>query len=294
MTFAKTLQGQRWNGLDNSLIAQITRLPSVHYRTVTVATITKGIPGMIETHVPSKLLALLDAASSPETPASETFDDLSAELQTRLRQYALSTLDDSAPEDDTAEMEEQLVQLISQEPRGLLMLRSLLKDVAAVEELGPVPDELIERQKNRQLKFTPPKPTDFTVSLSKGRLRYTGSVPTRMTQSLELARDPNEGTTLLQHTQRLNHCEIKVAIETGTRQTFSIVLDFTYIDPQFANQPLDVSVADDGAMVQQSQPVTNKSVEFENLPGGSYMVQITAAKIVIDEFRAELRLDDQP
>ena len=247
---------------------------------------------MFETEIPSKLLALLDAASTPETPASDEFDDLSEDLQTRLRQYALSTLDDAMPEFETTDLEEELVQLISQQPRGLLMLRSLLKDVASVEELGPVPDELIERQRNRLLRFTPPKPADFTVSLSKGRLRYTGSVPTRMTQSFELARDPNEGTTLLQHTQRLNHCEVKVTIETGTRQTFSIVLDFTYIDPQYANQPLEVSVSDDAATAQHTQPVTNKSAEFENLPGGSYTVQITAGKITIDEFRAELRLDE--
>lgn len=246
---------------------------------------------MFETQVPSKLLALLDAASSPETPTSDTFDDLSAELQTRLSQYVLSTLDDSTPEADTIELEEQLVQLISEEPRGLLMLRSLLSNVAAVEELGPVPDELIARQRNKLLGV---KPADFTVSLSKGRLRYSGSVPTRTTQSFELARDPNEGTTLLQHTQRLNHCEVKVTIETGTRQTFSIVLDFTFIDPQYAGQPLEVSVSDDAATVKQSQQVMNKSVEFEDLPGGSYTVQVTASKTVIDQFRAELRLDDQP
>ncbi len=249
---------------------------------------------MFETQIPSKLLALLDAASSPETPASDSFDDLSEELQTRLRQYALRTLDDATPEDETINLEEQLVKLLAQEPRGLLMLRALLRDVAAVEELGPVPDELIERQRNRLLGNRPTKPADFTVSLSKGRLRYTGSLPTRIAQSFELARDPNEGTTLLQHTQRLNHCEVKVTIETGTRQTFSIVLDFTYIDSQYASQPLQVSMLNDAATVQQTQTVSNKSVEFENLPGGSYTVDIIAAQTSIDQFRAELRLDDQP
>ena len=249
---------------------------------------------MFETEMSSQLLALLDAASTPETPASDEFDDLSEELQTPLRQYALSTLDDATPETETIELEKQLVQLISQEPRGLLMLRALLRDVAAVEELGPVPDELIERQRNRLLRSIPPKPADFTVSLSKGRLRYTGTLPTRITQSYELARDPNEGSTRLQHTQRLNHCEVKVTVETGSRQTFSIVLEFTYIDPQFGNEPLEVSVSDDAASVQQIQPVTHKSVEFENLPGGSYTVKIAAANHCIDQFRAELRLDDRP
>jgi hypothetical protein len=245
---------------------------------------------MFETEVPSRLLALLDAASSQENPASDSFNDLSEELQTRLRQYALSTLDDSAPEADTIELEEQLVPLISEAPRGLLMLRSLLNDVAAVEELGPVPDDLIARQRNRLLGV---KPAHFIVTLSKGRLRYTGSVPTRMTQSFELARDPNEGTTLLQHTQRLNHCEVKVTIETGTRPTFSIVLDFTFIDPQYASRPLEVSVSDDADTVKQTRQVMNKSVEFEDLPGGSYTVQVTADQTVIDQFRAELRVDEE-
>lgn len=248
---------------------------------------------MSEMQISSKLLALMDAASTPEAPSPDEFDDLSEELQTRLRQYALSTLDDATPETETIELEEQLVKLISQEPRGLLMLRALLRDVAAVEELGPVPDELIARQRDKLLGA---KPADITVSLSRGRLRYTGNLPTRMIQSYELARDPNEGeaTTLLQHTQRLNHCEVKVTVETGTRQTFSIVLDFTYIDPQYGNEPLEVSVSDDAASVQQIQPVTHKSVEFENLPGGSYTVKIAAANHCIDQFRAELRLDDRP
>ena len=238
--------------------------------------------------------ALLDVASSPETPASDAFDDVSDELQTRLRQYALSTLDDAAPENETINLEEQLVKLIAQEPRGLLMLRALLRDVVAVEELRPVPDELIERQRKPLQGNRAPKPADFTVSLSKGRLRYTGSLPTRVTQSYELARGPSEGTTLLQHTQRLNHCEIKVSIETGSRQTLSIVLDFTYIDPRYASQPLEVSMSDDAATVRRTQAVANKSVEFENLPGGSYTVDIITAQTAIDQFRAELRLDDQP
>jgi len=240
----------------------------------------------------SKLLALWEATSSPDTPPSDSFADISDELHTQLHQYALSTLDSNGQftEDD----ENELVKGLTQEPRGILLLRALLRDAAAVEDLGPVPDSIINQQRNRLLGLPQQKATDFMVALSKSGLRYTGERPQRIATSFEMARDPNEPKTLLQHTQRLNHCEIKVSIETGSRQTFSIVLDFTYLDPQYVGQPLQVSMSDDGATVQQTQTVSTKSVEFGNLPGGSYTVDIIAAQTTIDQFRAELRLDDQP
>jgi hypothetical protein len=247
---------------------------------------------MSKSQIPPTLLALLDASSTPEAPASDTFADLSETLQTLLWQYTLNTLDEATPEADTLALEEQLVPLIAQEPRGLLMLRALLRDVAAVEELGPVPAELMERQTRQLSRFSLPKPADFTVSLSKGQLRYTGRIPTRTTQSFQLARDANEGTTVLQHTQRLNHCEVEVTIEAAAHQTFSMVIHVTFIDPQFARQPLEVRLSDSTASVLHSQPVRNKSVEFENLPAGSYTLQILAAGNVMDQFEAELNLDD--
>lgn len=64
------------------------------------------------------------------------------------------------------------------------------------------------------------------------------------------------------------------------------------IGSESCGQPLEVSVSDNADAVKQTQQVINKSVEFEDLPGGSYAVQIAAAKIAIDQFRAELRLDE--
>ena len=248
---------------------------------------------MSETRDSSRLLEMLDALSTPDAHLPVSYVPVSEELEPQIRRYALNTLNESDIADEDTELEEQLVKGLAQQPRGLLLLRSLLNDVAAVEQLGPVPDELIDDQRRRILRTATVKPADFTVSLSKSGLRYSGKLPQRMATSYELARDPGEATTLLQHAQRLNHCEVKVTIEAGTAQSFTIVLEFTFVDPQYQNSPMEVTVADDAETVRQSQTVTDGSVEFENLPAGSFTIDIQANEINIDQFRAELRSDEQ-
>ena len=84
-----------------------------------------------------------------------------------------------------------------------------------------------------------------------------------------------------------------MTIEAGAAQSFTIVLEFTFVDPQYQNSPMEVTVADDAETVRQSQTVTDGSVEFENLPAGSFTIDIQANEINIDQFRAELRSDEQ-
>lgn len=248
---------------------------------------------MSETRDTSRLLEMLDALSTPDADLPVDDLDLSQELELQIRQYALSTLNESDPSDEDAELEEQLVKGLVQQPRGLLLLRSLLNNVLAVEQLGPVPEELIDKQLRKIRGSAPSKPADFTVRLSRSGLRYSGRHPQRITTSFDLARDPGEATTMLQHAQRLNHCEVKVTIEAGASQLFTISLDFTFIDPLYRSSPLAVTVANDATTVWQSQAVSDEAVEFEDLPLGDYTFDIQANETSIDQFRAELRRDDQ-
>ena len=237
----------------------------------------------------SKLLELLDALSTPDTDLPVDDLDLSQELEQQIRRYALNTLNESDPSEEDAELEEQLVTGLVQQPRGLLLLRSLLDSVLAVEQLGPVPDTLIEQQLRKIRGAAPPKPANFAVRLSKSGLRYAGKPPQRTTSSFELARDPGEGTTLLQHEQRLNHCGIKVTIETGAHQTFTLVLEFTFVEPEYKDSLLQVAIADDANTIRRTQAVIDRSVEYEDLPAGCFTIEIQAKGIVVDQFRAELQ-----
>ena len=255
---------------------------------------------MSNPHDSSKLLEMLDAFSTPDADLPVEDLDLSQELEQQIRQYALNTFNEADPSDEDTELEDKLVKGLTQQPKGLLLLRSLMNNVVAVEQLGPVPDKLIEQQFRRILGSAPSKPADFTVRLSKSGLRYAGKPPQRTTPSVEMARerdkkpgDPGKAETLLQHVQRLNHCGIKVTIETGANQTFSIVLEFTFVEPQYKDSSMQVTIADDAKTVRQTQAVTDSSVEYENLPAGCFTLEIQADGIVIDQFRAELQHGDQ-
>lgn len=248
---------------------------------------------MSETRDSSRLLRMLDAFSTPDADLSIDDLDLSQELELQIRQYALNTFNESDPLDEDAELEEQLVKGLVQQPQGMLLLRSLLNSFLGVEQLGPVPDTLIEQQLRKLRGSAPSKPAGFTVRLSKSGLRYSGRQPQRITNSFDLARDHGEATTLLQHAQRLNHCEVKVTIETATSQLFTVSLEFTFLDPLYRNSSLAVTVMDDPTTVRQSQAVDDGAVEFEDLPPGAYTFDIQANETTIDQFRAELRRDDQ-
>lgn len=109
-----------------------------------------------------------------------------------------------------------------------------------------------------------------------------------------MAHDRGEGTMLLQHTQRVNHCEFKVNFETGTGQEFSIILQFTFIAPNYILRPLQVSGADETGAVQEAESVTNRSPEIEAFSARGYARWIMLSETRIDQFRAELRLEDRP
>jgi hypothetical protein len=248
---------------------------------------------MSNPHDSSKLLEMLDAFSTPDADLPVEDFDLSQELEQQIRQYALNTFNEADPSDEDTELEDKLVKGLTQQPKGLLLLRSLMNNVVAVEQLGPVPDKLIEQQFRKILGSAPSKPADFTVRLSKSGLRYAGKPPQLATPTFEMARDPGEAKILLQHVQRLNHCGIKVTIETGANQTFSIVLEFTFVEPQYKDSSMQVTIEDDAKTVRQTQAVTDSSVEYENLPAGCFTLEIQADGIVIDQFRAELQHGDQ-
>ena len=244
----------------------------------------------------SKLLEMLDALSTPDADLAVDDLDLSLELEQQIRRYALNTFHEADPSEEDAELEEQLVKGLVQQPRGLLLLRSLLNNVFAVEQLGPVPDTLIQQQLSKIRGSASSKPADFSVRLSKSGLRYAGKPPQRTTSSFELARDrvrdPGEGTTLLQHEQRLNHCGIKVTIETGANQTFTLVLEFTFVEPRYKDSLMQVTIADDANTIRRTQAVIDRSVEYEDLPAGCFTLEIQAEGTVIDQFRAELQHED--
>jgi hypothetical protein len=240
----------------------------------------------------SKLLEMLDALSTPDADLAVDDLDLSLELEQQIRRYALNTFHEADPSEEDADLEEQLVKGLVQQPRGLLLLRSLLNNVLAVEQLGPVPDTLIQQQLSKFRGAASSKPADFSVRLSKSGLRYAGKPPQRTTSSFELARDPGEGTTLLQHEQRLNHCGIKVTIETGANQTFTLVLEFTFVEPRYKDSLMQVTIADDANSIRRTQAVIDRSVEYEDLPAGCFTLEIQAGGFAIDQFRAELQHED--
>ncbi|GEM_PF-1846077 len=240
----------------------------------------------------SKLLTLLDASIVTKEPPAESFGDISDKLFTLAQQYALSTLADNETWSEAEE--EQLAEAIAAEPRGLLLLKSLLKQVVTVDAMGVVPDSIIEKYRSEVLKSQAKQTVDFAVLLSKSSLRYAGKLPTRITTSFELARAPNEPTSLLQHTQRLNHCEVRVSIETGQQQSFTIVLEFSFLDLQFKDQALSVAVTNDATSTLLTQPLIDQTAEFGNLPAGKYTIQLMTNQTAIDEFRADLKSDKSP
>ncbi|MBL8814097.1 MAG: hypothetical protein JNM43_28270 [Planctomycetaceae bacterium] len=233
----------------------------------------------------SRLLALLEAASVSELPPSDSFSDLSEELKSQLRLHVLNR-NEIDPEADDAVLE-----LIRKEPRGLLMLRSLLRDAEAVDQLGPVPQSIIQRQINQLLMKTPLSLSDVIVARGKTGLRYVGKVPAGTTASFEMARSNQEVTTTLSHTQQMDSCAITVTVETQQSELFTLHLEFTFVSPALRKAMLEVRVAEEFGMFSASQPVVNKEAAFEGLRCASYQIEIMADSRIVDRFRIQLQFE---
>jgi hypothetical protein len=254
----------------------------------------------------TKLLALLEAGVADGFDSADSFDDVSPELRQTLDRYVMSLMsygelssEDTGVSDTGIDGgEDRLYQLLAEEPRGVYLLRSRLAAVERVELLGPVPESLIRSQLARIMGKDQLRPIDFTVEWRKGSLSYAGSRPARITKTFELARSAAESVTRLQHTQRLNHCEIIVTIETGSGESFSIALEFSFIDPQYSNQPLTLTLTSESGSIQVSKsvsgrPLRGEVIEFENMHADIYLLQIVAQSADIDQLRLELRLDPE-
>lgn len=247
-----------------------------------------------------RLLELMEAASTKADP-TESLEDVSPELSMIIDQYVMSLIGefDSLPgESSPEEFDKRFQQLLAAEPRGVFLLRARLAMAGRIAAQGPVSDDVIFEQMKRLKDRESRHKSDFAVLRRRGSLSYLGTAPARITQSFEMARSARENTTRLQHTQRLNHCEVMVTVETSSGNTFSMTLEFSYIDPQFQRSNLILHVAGESDSTALMKSLTESSgsvkiVEFEHLPADRYVIQILADTTLIDQFRAELKLEEQ-
>ncbi|WP_417380095.1 hypothetical protein [Gimesia sp.] len=238
----------------------------------------------------SRFLELLEAIADENRDFNALKNNLPEELILLMNQFVQSSV--FGTDDFTEADEKRLNELASQDPQSVRLLRSLIDAAEATENLGPVPDSIIQQQLEQILTIPKANPPAFTVISRQGFLEY-GIKPSRgQVRSYDMARAPQEKTTQLRHTQRLKHLDLTVTIETGLNDALSIIIELSNIDPKYSSASIDVTLAGETTGTVSTIRIENNTVCFENLAPDRYSLEFAANQNNIDGFHLELRVDN--
>ena len=191
-----------------------------------------------------------------------------------------------------AESEEsRLNTLAAQYPESVKLLHAILHETELIENLGPIPETILQEQLDKVLGKQKASSTAFSVRLRNGFISY-GIKPTRrIMKSFDMARDAGDQCRILQHTQKLDHFEILVTVEAEANESLALQLEFTFITPSMRTNPIKVLLTNRSTGTIVSETLQQKVVRFEKLKPGNYVIDFVADEKVVDLFYMELQSD---